>query len=48
MAYNVLDKDGSGQVTLEDIKIAYDVSCHPDVSLIPANLTVHWRPQNSR
>jgi Ca2+-binding EF-hand superfamily protein len=32
LAYNVLDKDGSGQVTLDDIRIAYDVSCHPDVS----------------
>lgn len=29
-AYKVLDKDGSGQVTIEDIKIAYDVSFHPD------------------
>jgi len=29
-AYKVLDKDGSGQVTLEDIRIAYDVSYHPD------------------
>ena len=29
-AYRVLDKDGSGQVTLEDIRIAYDVSFHPD------------------
>ena len=29
-AYRVLDKDGSGQVTIEDIKIAYDVSFHPD------------------
>jgi len=30
LAYNVLDKDGSGQVTIEDIEIAYDVSQHPD------------------
>ena len=29
-AYRVLDKDGSGQVTLDDIKLAYDVSFHPD------------------
>lgn len=29
-AYAVLDKDGSGQVTIEDIRIAYDVSFHPD------------------
>lgn len=30
MAYNVLDKDGSGQVTIDDIRLAYDVSYHPD------------------
>ncbi len=30
MAYAVLDKDGSGQVTIADIEIAYDVSCHPE------------------
>jgi Ca2+-binding EF-hand superfamily protein len=30
MAYNVLDKDGSGQVTIKDIEMAYDVSFHPD------------------
>ena len=29
-AYAVLDKDGTGQVNLKDIKIAYDVSFHPD------------------
>lgn len=29
-AYRVLDKDGSGQVTIEDIRMAYDVSFHPD------------------
>ena len=29
-AYAVLDKDGSGQVTLADIEKAYDVSFHPD------------------
>ena len=29
-AYKVLDKDGSGQVTIKDIEIAYDVSYHPD------------------
>jgi len=31
MAYAVLDKDGSGQVTIKDIEIAYDTSFHPDV-----------------
>jgi Ca2+-binding EF-hand superfamily protein len=30
MAYKVLDKDGSGQVTIADIEQAYDVSQHPD------------------
>jgi calcyphosin len=30
MAYAVLDKDGSGQVTLKDIEMAYDTSFHPD------------------
>jgi Ca2+-binding EF-hand superfamily protein len=29
-AYKVLDKDGSGQVTIADIEIAYDTSQHPD------------------
>jgi len=29
-AYAVLDKDGSGLVTIADIEIAYDVSQHPD------------------
>lgn len=29
-AYAVLDKDGSGLVTIDDIRIAYDVSFHPD------------------
>ena len=29
-AYGILDKDGSGQVTLADIQMAYDVSFHPD------------------
>jgi Ca2+-binding EF-hand superfamily protein len=29
-AYNVLDKDGSGQVTIADIEAAYDTSKHPD------------------
>ena len=29
-AYRVLDKDGSGQVTIADIRTAYDVSFHPD------------------
>lgn len=29
-AYNVLDKDGSGQVTIRDIEMAYDVTHHPD------------------
>lgn len=26
----MLDKDGSGQVTIDDIRIAYDVSFHPE------------------
>ena len=26
----MLDKDGSGQVTIDDIRMAYDVSFHPD------------------
>ena len=44
LAYGVLDKDGSGQVNLDDIKIAYDVSYHPDVSLWISNFViVHWR-----
>ena len=30
MAYKVLDKDGSGQVTIKDVEMAYDVSFHPD------------------
>jgi len=30
MAYDVLDKDGSGQVTIEDIEMAYDPSFHPE------------------
>lgn len=29
-AYRVLDKDGSGLVTIKDIEMAYDVSFHPD------------------
>ena len=29
-AYKVLDKDGSGQVTIKDIEMAYDTSFHPD------------------
>jgi len=29
-AYAVLDKDGSGQVTIKDIEIAYKVDFHPD------------------
>ena len=29
-AYKVLDKDGSGQVTIKDVEMAYDVSFHPD------------------
>ena len=29
-AYAVLDKDGSGQVNLQDIEMAYDVSFHPE------------------
>lgn len=31
MAYDKLDKNGDGTVTLDDIKMAYDVSYHPDV-----------------
>jgi len=30
MAYKVLDKDASGQVSIADIEQAYDVSQHPD------------------
>jgi len=30
LAYQKLDKDGSGQVTIEDIEAIYDPSCHPD------------------
>ena len=30
MAYDVLDKNGNGTVTIEDIEMAYDVSFHPD------------------
>ena len=30
-AYNVLDKDKSGEVTIKDIELAYDVSFHPDM-----------------
>ena len=30
MAFKILDKDGSGEVTLKDISEAYDVSSHPD------------------
>ena len=29
-AYKVLDKDGSGEVTIKDIEMAYDVSFHPE------------------
>ena len=29
-AYQVLDKDGSGQVTIDDIRMAYNVDHHPD------------------
>merc|ERR1711998_695181 len=31
MAYDVLDRDGSGQVTRADIEMAYDASQHPEV-----------------
>ena len=31
MAYNILDKDGSGEVTVADIRGAYDCSQHPQV-----------------
>lgn len=37
MAYDKLDKNGDGTVTLDDIKMAYDVSYHPDVSLLYFN-----------
>jgi Ca2+-binding EF-hand superfamily protein len=30
MAFDVLDKDGSGQIDLQDIAAAYDVSMHPE------------------
>ena len=33
MAYDKLDKNGDGTVTLDDIKMAYDVSYHPDVNI---------------
>jgi hypothetical protein len=32
MAYDKLDKNRDGTVTLEDIQLAYDVSFHPEVS----------------
>ena len=31
MAYNILDADGSGEVTIHDIRGAYDCSQHPKV-----------------
>ena len=31
MAFNILDSDGSGQVTLEEVMAVYDVSKSPDV-----------------
>lgn len=31
LAYRVLDSDGSGVVDLNDVKMTYDVSSHPDV-----------------
>lgn len=31
MAFDRLDKDGSGVVTIEDVRSAYDTSKHPDV-----------------
>lgn len=40
MAYDKLDKNGDGTVTLDDIKMAYDVSFHPDVSLIYLNTLI--------
>lgn len=30
MAYDVLDKNGDGTVTIADIEVTYDVSFHPD------------------
>ena len=31
MAFNILDKDKSGVITLDEIASAYDASRHPDV-----------------
>lgn len=31
LAYDVLDKDGSGEIDISDIAMAYDASKHPDV-----------------
>jgi Ca2+-binding EF-hand superfamily protein len=31
MAFNVLDRDKSGEVDIEDIKGVFNGSCHPDV-----------------
>ena len=33
MAYEKLDKNGDGTVTLADLRDTYDVSFHPDVSM---------------
>ena len=30
MAYNKLDKNGDGAENIEDMRLAYDVSYHPD------------------
>lgn len=31
MAFDVLDKDGSGEVTIEDVRAAYSAKLHPEV-----------------
>ena len=31
MAFDVLDKDKSGEVTIDDVREAYDATGHPDV-----------------
>ena len=36
-AYNKLDKNGDGSVTLDDIALIYDVSKHPDVVNLKKN-----------
>ena len=31
MAFDILDKDGSGEIDIDDVVGTYDVSKHPDV-----------------